>query len=855
MTKKKIIFLSCVVLSLGIAFQKDMSNTAKSEEAPAYTDERAEWQAMYFGTSPDLESQRKTNSYIKRKYESQQNAITRDAGINAWEILGPFDVGGRIIGADMYSVNGSNKIFVGGVAGGIYKSDDGGSSWEQVTLSTMAYPVSSIAIHPEHQIIIATTGEILSGSLFANRGIGILRSDDGGSTWTEIDTLGGEQPLFLSRVVFNPLDASIVYACGYSTDNKPALYRSNDEGITWNLVYKDSSSASTYIRDFEINTIDTSIMYISLTGATYDVRKSTDSGNTFTSELGTGSNDVTTVSGYNGMRSEIALCSEEPWKVYLLRYLSDSNSTNRRSEIWRSDNSGDSWDLIESTQGNPDDSNSADNLILKDQGDYDNTLWVDPSTCEDLILGGINVWKYEDGDLEVISNWRYDIDGGGSLNNSVHADQHFILPDPNYDRDDNSRVYICNDGGLYKADDIWSANNNIIFTGWEALNEGLPITQLYSVDVSLDGNTIGAGSQDNSWFTTANGNSAPEWTTEFTGDGGHGLVLDSNPDKIIGSTQRGNFRRSTDGGASYEIWTSVSNYDNPIFIAPIEISHTDNIAYIAGTRLYSATTEDEPTITEIKSALSTNDQITAIEVAEGNGNIIYVGYRNGQIWKTENMGATWTNLNVTVSGNMISDIAIHPSDHSKIAYTISGGYTSQGCYFSDDSGTTWSNISLPTSMLYFSCTFHPTEENWIYIGTAKGIFASEDNGNNWSITPLFTENEGPIFAAVVEIIWQGNGSDNYPYHLVAATHGRGIYRTAYPIRSKYYVDKNCTSCGTGSWEKPYSTFLAAVNAAGSGSEIVFKTGGTYDEVSSELLLKKRIKLKLHPNSTNAALIK
>ncbi|MDX1407817.1 MAG: hypothetical protein R3330_06780, partial [Saprospiraceae bacterium] len=189
-----------------------------------------------------------------------------------------------------------------------------------------------------------------------------------------------------------------------------------------------------------------------------------------------------------------------------------------------------------------------------------------------------------------------------------------------------------------------------------------------------------------------------------------------------------------------------------------------------------------------------------------------------------------------------------------------GGYDTNRIWYTDDNGSTWVNRTLGFPMQMYSVVWHPVQSDWAYVGTDLGIFATENDGQDWTISPQSTghpsgiDSDGPAFTAVTELVWQGDGTDAHPYYLVAATHGRGIWRSTFPIRSKYYVDKNCDPCGFGSFTEPYATFRDAVEAAGSGAEIVFLSGGTYDEIPATIILEKRIKVTLHPSVTTPVLI-
>ena len=118
-----------------------------------------------------------------------------------------------------------------------------------------------------------------------------------------------------------------------------------------------------------------------------------------------------------------------------------------------------------------------------------------------------------------------------------------------------------------------------------------------------------------------------------------------------------------------------------------------------------------------------------------------------------------------------------------------------------------------------SVRFNPYHSRWVYVGTDLGVYASEDKGLTWSRAPLYGEHEGPVNTETAEVFWQAE-------HLIAATHGRGMYRTR-PL-DVVHVDGAHGGAEDGSWSHPFNTVLEAVGAAGTNATIAIETG-TYNE--------------------------
>jgi hypothetical protein len=167
---------------------------------------------------------------------------------------------------------------------------------------------------------------------------------------------------------------------------------------------------------------------------------------------------------------------------------------------------------------------------------------------------------------------------------------------------------------------------------------------------------------------------------------------------------------------------------------------------------------------------TTNNFISAIAVAQGNSNIIWVGHNNGAVYYTTNGTATtptWTLADPGPS-RMVNRILIDPAN-SNTVYVAFGGYTSGNLLKTSDSGATWTDLSggLPQAPIR-GIARNPANANWLYVGTEVGVFTSENGGSSWS-----TSNDGPGAVSVDELFFIGSSQT-----LVAATHGRGMWKAS-----------------------------------------------------------------------------
>jgi hypothetical protein len=180
-----------------------------------------------------------------------------------------------------------------------------------------------------------------------------------------------------------------------------------------------------------------------------------------------------------------------------------------------------------------------------------------------------------------------------------------------------------------------------------------------------------------------------------------------------------------------------------------------------------------PTWSSIKS--STAQKISAITVAPGNSNLIWAGYNNGDVYSTTNgtvISPTWTRVDLgtpNLPNRQITRITIDPVNAQK-TYVTFGGFSADNVWRTTNGGATWTDITgsgltgLPDVPVR-SLVIKSNNPNWLYVGTEVGIFASEDGGVTWTVPQ-----DGPANVSVDELFWLD------PNTLIAATHGRGLYR-------------------------------------------------------------------------------
>jgi photosystem II stability/assembly factor-like uncharacterized protein len=182
-----------------------------------------------------------------------------------------------------------------------------------------------------------------------------------------------------------------------------------------------------------------------------------------------------------------------------------------------------------------------------------------------------------------------------------------------------------------------------------------------------------------------------------------------------------------------------------------------------------------PAWSKIKTA--SGGLISAIAVAPGNSKVVWVGYDNGDVYKTSNgtsANPNWTKVDgATLPNRYVTRIAIRKGAPNTVYVTFGGffdGYTTGNIWRTKNGGSSWANKHgvLPQAPIR-SVVMHPKKANVLYVGTEVGIFFSTNSGNPWNVPQA-----GPTNTSVDELFFLGNT-------LYAATHGRGVFKNTHTL--------------------------------------------------------------------------
>ena len=751
------------------------------------------------------------------------------AGIQpaGWTWLGPGNIGGRVRSILIHP-NNADVMWLGSVTGGIWKTTNGGVTWAPLDDFMGNLSVTTMVMSPsDPNVIYAGTGEgvfLVNHIKDLTQGAGVFKSTDGGTTWSQLSSTSTPDWYHVGRLAIDPSNSQILLAA-----TATGIWRSTDAGTTWTM------QSPVRMLDIDFHPTDSSKCIASGTAGS-GVRFSNDGGLTWNASTGV------PIFG----RIEVEYARSNPAIVY-------ASVDNIGGELYVSTDGGQTFTLRNTGQ------NFFNHSGGGGQGWYDNALWIDPTNSDTVIVGGIDLWRSTDGGATFtkISRWE-------SAPLSAHADQHVIVESSQFNGSTNRTVFFGNDGGLYRASDVSTVSQS---DGWTELNNNLGITQFYSGAGNPNNGRLVGGTQDNG--TLRYTGNTETWNTPFGGDGGWSAVDLTDPNYLYGEYVNLNVHRSDNGGVSSEYisgqfwngsawaWKEVpfqitdAMTGQALFIAPFILDPNDPNRILAGGaslwRTNDAKTPNTnasgPSWTAI--ANPTGSLISAIAIAKGNSNLIWIGYQNGDVYFTTNGTAAspaWTRVDLNfpiLPKRYCTRITIDPTNTNRV-YVTFGGFTPDNVWRTENSGNSWSNITanLPSAPVR-SLAIWERNPSYLYVGTEVGVFASVNGGQSWSAS-----NDGPTNCSVDELFWMNDT-------LVAATYGRGMFSIkveqtvcTYSLESKSQAFVSHGGSGSFSvlasagceWAAASDVPWITTNSSGSGDGIVEYTvaGNTGPERSGTI---------------------
>ena len=656
----------------------------------------------------------------------------------AWSERGPYNVGGRTRALLVHPTN-PNRLIAGAVGGGVWTSDDGGVIWQPVDDWMARLSVCALAFAPGNpNVVYAGTGEgYFNGDALG--GAGLFRSSDGGRTFAQLPATAAWDNV--CRIAVHPTNPQVLLV----GKRYGGIQRSADGGASWT---NPQWAQGCYQVLFDPNNPQQAVAHlIDWDGSAWFHRVvwSQDAGATWT-PAATGLHKVV---GFDP-RIELAYAKSVPNLVYAVCALDGG-------KIWKSVDGGRNWARV-TTSG------------ASGSSWYACPLWVDPTNPNVLVTGGYHVFRSVDGGqtLQQISD-------GYILTSQPHPDIHFFTTNATFDGSSDKRFYVCTDGGVHRTEDVYTASTT---AGWSTRQFRYRTTQFYGAAGDAASGRIVGGTQDNGTLTLAPGAQSAALT--FGGDGGFCAIDPTDPKYVYGEYINLQIHRSSNAGTSAAyIWNGIADAgSNANFIAPFVLDPSDPNTMLAGGRsLWRSSNVKAPTPTWTAIRGPGTDHLSAIAIARSDRARIWIGLNNGEVWKTSNGTAaapTWTAVDDNAARNplpkrYVTRILLDDAD-PEIAYVAFGGFATDNLWRTANGGTSFANIHsagpvpLPAAPIY-GIARHPSQPDWLYVGTEVGVFATEDRGAHWSTT-----NDGPANASVDELVFL-HGSTT----LLAATHGRGLF--------------------------------------------------------------------------------
>lgn len=700
-----------------------------------------------------------------KAFEHVKNEMTEVNTQNsptAWTSIGPNNIGGRSLVLICSPVD-TGTIFMGSASGGLWKSTTGGLGANAWTLINTGYPsnaVSSIAIDSVNpNVMYIGTGENYGYEYSTNGlnirvtrgmyGIGILKTTDGGATWTKSLDWSYQNQRGVWRVIINPKNHNTLYAA-----TSEGVYKSNNAGGTWNQILNYQM-----VMDLTLNPADTSTLIVSVgdlsnnvPNANVGIYKSSNAGASFV-KLSDGSHGLPTF--WSG-KTTLALYQGNPNFVYASIGNDPSNQSNSYVGLYMSSDNGNTWTIKYNNTG-----------FMTNQGWYNNAFIVKNNDPNSMLLGNLDVYRSTNGGTAFtkLSDWNGWINGAtppgqpeSPNSNFSHADQHYFYSNPL----DPNKIYSVTDGGLYRS--------NNFGTSFYSCNGGYVTTQFYATFANSYQDSIFCigGLQDN---RAAFYQGTTAWYKTFVGDGMCCAVNSTNSNTCYTEYAFGDVNRSNNGGVSWgDIGLPGNGSENSYCFATPFICCKSNptILYGAGTTIYKSINGGTSWVAQ--TANLNGGKVLSMDCSSTSTDTVYAGVIPAgsgvaNIFRTTD-GQNWTNVsNGNVPNAYPTDIHVNPNNSRDVFVTF-GGFGTGHVYHTTDAGTTWANITNNLPDLPHHCVcIDPQYPQNIYVGNDLGVYVSTNGGGQW-----YTYSNGMPYALVFDL------SVVYPNrHIRAATHGNGIY--------------------------------------------------------------------------------
>ncbi len=621
-----------------------------------------------------------------------------------WRSLGPTTIpNGQTYGSSRINVSGRvatiavdphnpAHVLCGAAAGGVWQSLDRGASWTPRTDYAPSLAIGAIAFDPNTAgIAYCGTGE---GNFYANLGAGLLKTVDGGASWTTLCTAPFVGQGFYDLKI-DPANSQHLLSA-----NSSGLYESTNGGVswtqrrsvtTWSISIAPGGGASAEI----------------LAACRDGLFRSTDGGATWAAVSLPGAPATFDRIAVAHAPSNAAVVVVFGAGAPLIQIPGDSNPAHKMATpfLWRRTAVGGAYSRF-----------TGPATLTTTQDWYDWFLAVAPDNANQVYVGAIDSWR---GDLSGVT-WTWTALSAKTSGTSIHPDQHAIAFEPGAP----ATVYIGSDGGLFRSPDrgitFTSCNNGMVITEFEYIAQNVGSSQWL----------IG-GTQDNG---TERYTGSSAWEHVLDGDGGDCAVNRNSPNIVFGEFYNISPVRSTSNGD----WASWSNLSPPVpanesslFYCPFTCSNSGGNTLALGTVALYISRDNGSTWVRLTFPSAATASALYVPATDD----VYVGTTDGRVYHTKWNGSAWpalTALTTPRAGAWVSSIYVDHNNLNLILVTSTS--TGGGRFFvSTNAGTAWTDRSAGLPNLPVNTVeVDSRNSNRVWVGTDSGVYQSLNLGVTWA---------------------------------------------------------------------------------------------------------------------------
>lgn len=553
------------------------------------------------------------------------------------------------------------------------------------------------------------------------------------------------------------------------------LYKSDNEGLSWSevllpLTIEGDKYAPNDIEIGPDNTIWVSTTNSILYGNGGGTVLSSTNGSTFTVKH----------SIVDGDRTQIAVSKLNTGVVYVLAELN-----NEENPLYLA-KTQDAFNVVEIVaKPNDADINIPNNDFTRGQAFYDLMLEVDPMNDEILYVGGVDLFRSQDGgsNWNQISKWTNNNNLAGLSVSLVHADQHILVFNPS----DSNQGVFGTDGGIYYGSSLSDASTST--TAISSRNNNYNTLQFYKGAIGSDSSVekLIAGAQDNGSQLINNATSGINSSIEVTDGDGAYVFIDKDKEYIVTSYVYNAYYLLNYNTGDF-IYTIANNDSDGDFINPAALDSDHNILYASGENKiykYTLNSNSATTTTLINDLLTSNP--TALKTSRFTTSTLFVGTESGKLLKLLNANLTtptWIDITGDNFYGSISCIELGETE-DQIMVTFHN-YGIKNVYYSEDGGVSWQNKEgnlpdLPVKSILMS----PIDSNEVILGTDLGVWGTS-NFND--LNPTWYQSQNGMKDVQVTS-FDLRKSDNT---VLASTYGRGLFTAKFTIDNYNNDDDNDT---------------------------------------------------------------